>query len=152
MSSPADTQVKLLNGNLFNSNAHALVNAVNCVGVMGKGIALQFKHSYPAMFADYAQRCGRNQVELGKPYVYDAGSKLIVNFPTKGHWRSVSKLSDIEAGLVALADLVTEWGIKSIAVPSLGCGNGQLDWDVVGPILVRGLSRLDIPVELYVPL
>lgn len=151
MSSSANGWVKLTKGDLLKSEAHALVNTVNCVGVMGKGVALQFKRAYPAMFADYVLRCDRKEVRLGQPYVFDAGSKLVVNFPTKGHWRAVSKLSDIEAGLDALVALIREWKIRSIAVPPLGCGNGQLDWDVVGPTLVRGLSRLEIPVELYVP-
>ncbi len=151
MSSSAESGVKLAKGDLLKSSAHALISTVNCVGVMGKGVALQFKRAYPEMFADYVLRCERKEVQLGRPYVFDAGQHLIVNFPTKGHWRAVSKLSDIEAGLDALVELVKQWNIKSIAVPPLGCGNGQLDWEVVGPTLVLGLARLGIPVELYVP-
>jgi O-acetyl-ADP-ribose deacetylase (regulator of RNase III)/uncharacterized protein YwgA len=151
MSSSDSSSVRLVKGDLLKSGAHALVNTVNCVGVMGKGVALQFKRAYPSMFDDYARRCGRKEVQLGHPYVFDAGRHLIVNFPTKGHWRAVSKLADIEAGLDALVGLAEEWKIRSMAVPPLGCGNGQLDWEVVGPTLVRGLSKLNIPVELYVP-
>ena len=151
MSSSASSNVKLVNGDLLKSEAHALVNTVNCVGVMGKGVALQFKRAYPSMYADYVERCDRREVRLGHPYAFGAGRHVIVNFPTKGHWRAVSKLADIEAGLDALPELVSEWGIRSMAVPPLGCGNGQLDWEVVGPTLVQGLARLDIPVELYVP-
>ena len=103
------------------------------------------------MFRDYVQRCDRGEVRLGEPYVYSASDHLIVNFPTKQHWHSVSRLSDIEAGLDYLERHYREWQIKSLAVPPLGCGNGQLEWRVVGPILLRHLERLDIPVELYAP-
>jgi uncharacterized protein YwgA/O-acetyl-ADP-ribose deacetylase (regulator of RNase III) len=118
---------------------------------MGKGVALAFKKRYPDMYRDYVKRCDRREVRLGEPYVYQADDHLIVNFPTKEHWRSVSRLSDIVAGLDYLERHYKEWGIKSLAVPPLGCGNGQLEWRVVGPILLRHLRRLDIPVELYAP-
>jgi uncharacterized protein YwgA/O-acetyl-ADP-ribose deacetylase (regulator of RNase III) len=130
---------------------HALVNTVNTVGIMGKGVALAFKKRYPAMYRDYVQRCDKHEVKLGEPYVYEAGDHLIVNFPTKQHWRSVSRLSDIVAGLDYLERHYKEWGIRSLAVPPLGCGNGQLEWRVVGPVLLRHLRRLDMPVELYAP-
>jgi hypothetical protein len=118
---------------------------------MGKGIALAFKRRYPEMYDDYVQRCSRGEVQLGKPYAYRAGDRTIINFPTKQHWRSVSKLDDIVAGLLYLESHIEEWGITSIAVPPLGCGNGQLEWEVVGPTLYRYLSLLSIPVELYAP-
>jgi len=118
---------------------------------MGKGIALAFKKRYPEMFQDYVRRCDAGMVKLGKPYVFRAGDHLIVNFPTKDHWRSVSRLEDIENGLVYLKEHLHEWGITSIAVPPLGCGNGQLDWSVVGPTLDKHLRDFAIPVELYVP-
>jgi O-acetyl-ADP-ribose deacetylase (regulator of RNase III)/uncharacterized protein YwgA len=143
--------VQILEGDLLKSSMHALVNTVNTVGVMGKGIALAFKKRYPEMYQDYVKRCDHGEVQLGKPYVYHANDHLIVNFPTKQHWRSVSLLSDIEEGLDYLEDHYKEWGIRSLAVPPLGCGNGQLEWRVVGPILLRHLKRLDIPVELYAP-
>lgn len=151
MSISADNNVTLVKGDLLQSTSHALVNTVNCVGVMGKGVALAFKKAYPEMFKDYVGRCADKEVQLGKPYIFDAGKHLIVNFPTKGHWRAVSRLADIEAGLAALHDLVAKWDIRSIAVPPLGCGNGQLDWAVVGPTLERHLQTLAIPVQLYVP-
>ncbi|MEU7911617.1 type II toxin-antitoxin system antitoxin DNA ADP-ribosyl glycohydrolase DarG [Microbispora bryophytorum] len=141
----------LTSGDLLTSRAQTLVNTVNCVGIMGKGIALAFKRRYPDMFKDYVERCDRGEVKLGEPYVYGAHDHLIVNFPTKQHWRAVSKLEDIIAGLEHLERHYREWGITSIAVPPLGCGNGQLEWDVVGPTLYRHLSRLDIPVQLYAP-
>ncbi len=151
MSSLDEGHVKLVNGDVLKSSSHALVNTVNCVGVMGKGVAHRFKQAYPDMFKDYVARCDRGEVKLGRPYVYDAGEHLIVNFPTKGHWRAVSRVEDIKEGLIALKGLVTEWSIGSMAVPPLGCGNGQLDWSVVGPTLVRHLSDLEIPVKLFVP-
>jgi uncharacterized protein YwgA/O-acetyl-ADP-ribose deacetylase (regulator of RNase III) len=143
--------VAIKRGNMLDSQAHALVNTVNCVGIMGKGIALAFKRRYPEMFRDYVRRCDSGQVKLGMPYIYRAEDHVIVNFPTKKHWRSVSRLEDIESGLDYLRDHLAEWGIKSIAVPPLGCGNGQLEWSVVGPTLYRHLGAFPIPVELYVP-
>jgi uncharacterized protein YwgA/O-acetyl-ADP-ribose deacetylase (regulator of RNase III) len=118
---------------------------------MGKGIALAFKRRYPGMYHDYTRRCDIGSVKLGKPYLFQTDDHLVVNFPTKDHWRAVSRLEDIEAGLVYLRDHLTEWGITSIAVPPLGCGNGQLDWSVVGPTLDKHLRTFGIPVELYVP-
>ena len=145
------SNVRILEGDLLKSNMHALVNTVNTVGIMGKGVALAFKKRYPDMYLDYVKRCDRGEVRLGEPYLYRANDHVIVNFPTKQHWRSVSRLSDIEAGLDYLERYYKEWQIKSLAVPPLGCGNGQLEWRVVGPILLRHLKRLDIPIELYAP-
>lgn len=144
--------VRVLVGDLFASPAQPLVNAVNCVGVMGKGIALEFKRRYPAMYADYAQRCATGSVRPGEPYLF-AGQPLpwILNFPTKRHWRSPSRLEDIVAGLANLERHYQAWGITSLATPALGCGLGRLAWREVGPILYQGLSRLEIPVELYAP-
>lgn len=139
-------------GDLFASKAQTLVNTVNCVGVMGKGVALGFKQRFPEMYEDYVIRCRRGQVKLGRPYVYKRlVEPWILNFPTKDHWRAVSRLSDIAAGLEYLTGHYREWGITSLAVPPLGCGNGQLDWNVVGPTLYRYLDKLDIPVEMYAP-
>lgn len=144
--------VKVLTGDLFASKAQTLVNTVNCVGVMGKGIALEFKNRFPEMFADYAARCERGEVKLGRPYLFKASSdRWILNFPTKDHWRSLSRVEDIETGLEYLLANYKKWGIKSIAVPPLGSGHGGLEWRIVGPILHRYLERLEIPVELYAP-
>lgn len=151
MSSSDESLVKLTKGNILQSQAQAIVNTVNCVGVMGKGIALEFKRKYPTMYRDYVARCDKGEVEVGKPYPYPVDDHIVVNFPTKRHWRSVSHLSDIEAGLHHLRAHLNDWGITSIALPPLGCGNGQLDWSVVGPTLHRHLSTFGIPVELYVP-
>lgn len=139
-------------GDLFASNAQTLVNTVNCVGVMGKGVALEFKNRFSDMYEDYAARCAAGKVRLGEPYLF---RRLlppnILNFPTKDHWRSVSRLSDIVAGLEYLERHCRDWEIMSLAVPPLGCGNGGLEWRVVGPTLYRHLRRLDIPVFLYAP-
>lgn len=144
--------VKVLIGNLLESKAQTLVNTVNCVGVMGKGIALAFKERYPAMFKDYVERCKRGEVKLGQPYLYKSlVLPWILNFPTKGHWRAVTRLEDITSGLEYLFEHYDDWGVTSLAVPPLGCGNGQLEWRVVGPTLYRYLRRMDIPVELYAP-
>lgn len=151
MSSPVKSRVKLMKGNILRSEAQAIVNTVNCVEIMGKGVALAFKRKYPEMYRDYVMRCNNREVEIGKPYVYKVEDHIVVNFPTKQHWRSISRLSDIETGLRHLRAHLNEWGITSIALPPLGCGNGQLDWSVVGPTLHKHLSTFDIPVELYVP-
>ncbi|MBU0984216.1 MAG: macro domain-containing protein [candidate division Zixibacteria bacterium] len=144
--------VTVKQGNLFESSAQTLVNTVNCVGIMGKGIALEFKNRFPAMFTDYKRRCKAGQVKLGRPYLYsDLVLPWVLNFPTKDHWRSVSRLSDIEEGLEHLRKHYGEWGIESLAVPPLGCGHGQLDWEVVGPVLYRHLTLFSIPIELYAP-
>ncbi len=143
---------KALIGDLFASEAQTLVNTVNCVGVMGKGVALEFKKRFPSLFEDYAERCERKQVKLGVPYVYrGTGGKLVVNFPTKGHWRSPSRLADIEVGLDYFVKHYAEWGITSIAFPPLGCGNGGLEWAEVGPLVYGKLHKLPIDIEVYAP-
>jgi len=139
-------------GDIFESRMQTLVNTVNCVGIMGKGLALEFKKRFPDMYEDYVDRCSAKQVRLGEPYLYHRLlTPWILNFPTKDHWRSVSRLSDITAGLEYLKKHYREWEITSLAVPALGCSNGQLEWRVVGPTLYQYLSQLDIPVELYAP-
>ncbi len=144
--------VKITSGNIFNSKAQILVNTVNCVGVMGKGVALQFKKLFPEMYQDYVNKCKRKEVKLTRPYLYkQILSPWILNFPTKDNWRSVSRISDIIAGLNYLELHYKEWGITSLAVPPLGCGHGGLDWKIVAPVLYKHLSRLNIPVELYAP-
>ncbi|HME32617.1 MAG TPA: macro domain-containing protein [Terriglobales bacterium] len=144
--------VKVLIGDIFESRADALVNTVNTVGVMGKGIALGFRKRFPEMYEDYVRRCERREVRLGKPYLYRrVVPPHIINFPTKEHWRSVSRLDDIVAGLRHLQTHVQEWNMTSLAVPPLGCGEGQLEWRVVGPTLYRALSQIGIPAELYAP-
>ena len=124
---------------------------------MGKGIALQFKQAFPEMFKDYQLACKRKEVELGKVYIYDLGGlvggpRWIINFPTKGHWRAKSKLTSIRDGLSDLVDSVIELGIKSIAVPPLGCGLGGLDWVEVEPVIRQAFLRApEVDVLLYAP-
>jgi O-acetyl-ADP-ribose deacetylase (regulator of RNase III) len=142
----------ILVGDLFASEAQTLVNAVNCVGVMGAGVALEFKKRFPDMYADYVERCRRNQVRMGRPYLFTRESlPWVLNFPTKGHWRSVSRLSDIVEGLDYLERNYEDWGITSLAVPALGCGNGGLEWSIVRPVLAEHLAQFNIPVALYAP-
>lgn len=139
-------------GDILKSDAQTLVNTVNCVGVMGKGIALKFKERFPDMFEDYVERCRKGEVKLGQPYLYKGRlMPWILNFPTKEHWRSVSRIEDIVKGLDYLIEHYREWGITSLAVPPLGCGEGQLEWSIVGPTLYRYLKTLDIPIEMYAP-
>ena len=144
--------VKILIGNIFESKALTLVNTVNCVGVMGKGIAKEFKERYPDMFKEYAELCEQGNLQPGKPYYYqDLLGNSIINFPTKKHWRSPSKLSYIVQGLKWFVDNYKELNISSVAFPPLGCGNGGLNWELVGPIMYHWLKDLPIEVEIYAP-
>jgi O-acetyl-ADP-ribose deacetylase (regulator of RNase III)/uncharacterized protein YwgA len=144
--------IKALIGDMFASDMQTIINTVNCVGIMGKGIAQIFKKEYPAMFEDYAERCKRKEVRLGEPYHYkDLTGVSIVNFPTKGHWRSATRLEDVETGLDYFVKHFRAWGITSVAFPPLGCGNGGLEWATVGPLMYSKLKELGIPVELYAP-
>lgn len=143
---------KALLGNLFESTAETRVNTVNCVGVMGTGVALEFKKRFPAMFEDYLARCQRGEVRLGRPYLYaDTSGVRIMNFPTKNHWRSPSRLADIERGLDYLLAHTGEWNLRTVAFPPLGCGNGGLEWAEVGPLLYSKLRNADFEVEVYAP-
>ena len=143
-------------GNLLRADAEALVNTVNCVGYMGKGIALQFKQAYPENFKAYEHACKDDEVQPGRMFVFETGMmmnpKYIINFPTKRHWRGKSRIEDIEAGLAALAEDVTRLGIGSIAIPPLGCGNGGLDWVVVRAMIVQALEQVPgVRVLLFAP-
>ena len=144
--------MKILIGDIFKSKAQTLVNTVNCVGVMGKGIALEFKRRFPEMYEDYIGRCDRKKVKVGAPYLFKTLlPPQILNFPTKTDWRASSRISDIKNGLEYLVKHYKEWGITSLAVPPLGCGSGQLEWEEVGPLLYDRLKAMDIPIELYAP-
>lgn len=143
-------------GNLLDAEVEALVNTVNTVGVMGKGIALQFQRAFPAMFQKYEADSKAGLVQLGQMNVYPTkllvGPKFIVNFPTKNHWRSPSKLQDIENGLRDLVRVIRELDIKSIAIPPLGCGNGGLAWRDVRPLIVVAMSDLpDVESKIFAP-
>jgi len=144
--------MRILVGDILKSKAQTLINTVNCVGVMGKGIALEFKNRFPDMFDDYGYRCERGEIKPGIPYLYKAlFPPQIINFPTKDHWKSISKISDIERGLKHLLDHYQAWGVTSLAIPPLGCGNGQLEWRVVGPLIYRFAKDMPIPIEMYAP-
>ena len=144
--------MKVLVGDILQSKTQTLINTVNCVGIMGKGIAQEFKNRFPEMFDDYAERCERKEVKPGVPYLYKTLlPPQIINFPTKDHWKSVSRITDIERGMQLLLSQYKEWGITSLAIPPLGCGNGQLEWKAVGPLIYRYAGQMDIPVELYAP-
>ena len=143
-------------GNLLEADAEALVNTVNTVGHMGKGIALQFKQAYPENFLAYARAVKRGEVQAGRMFVVPTGfvtnPRYIINFPTKRHWRGRSRIEDIDTGLEALVGEIRRLGIRSIAVPPLGCGNGGLDWQDVEPRIKRALADLpDVRVLLFAP-
>ena len=140
-------------GDLLAADAEALVNAVNCVGVMGKGIALQFKKAFPDNFRVYSKACARREVRPGEVFVterYGDNPKYIINFPTKRHWRARSRLADVESGLTALADQILKRNIGSIAMPALGCGNGGLQWSEVRCLIERVLGGLSAEVRIVV--
>lgn len=144
--------MKILVGDILKSKTQTLINTVNCVGIMGKGIALEFKNRFPEMFKDYVEKCERKEVKVGVPYIYKTlFPPQIINFPTKDHWKSVAKISDIEYGLQHLLEHYKEWGVTSLAIPPLGCGNGQLEWKAVGPLIYRFGKQMNIPVEMYAP-
>lgn len=138
--------IELKTGDIFKADADAIVNTVNCVGIMGRGIALQFKNAYPANFNAYKAACDAEQVQPGRMFVFETGKftpRFIINFPTKRHWKGKSRIEDIEAGLIALAEEIKSRGIKSVAIPPLGAGLGGLDWDHVLPRIKMALQ--DIP-------
>ena len=149
--------IETAKGNLLQAPAEALVNTVNTVGVMGRGIALQFKQVYPRMFRAYEAACKAGKVRLGKMNIFDLGGlnggpRWIINFPTKGHWRTKSQLKDIDAGLADLVATIQRLGIGSIAIPPLGCGNGGLNWSEVRPRIESALAELpEVRVLLYSP-
>ena len=144
--------VTYVQGDIFKSPAQVLTNPVNCVGVMGKGVALEFKNRYSGLFADYKTLCDKQEVIPGQPYLWENDSVQVLNFPTKRHWKEDSRLEDIEAGLKYLADNYTHMGIDSIAMPALGCGNGGLNWNDVRLLIDKYLgSIIDLDVYVYLP-
>lgn len=150
------TNVKFVEGDLFTSKYQTITNTVNCHGAMGKGIALEFKKRYPRYFNDYKILCKHGLVKLGTPYFYNESTETsnvnILSFPTKDHWKQDSKIQDIINGLDHFCKTYKDHGITSIAFPTLGCGCGGLNWHDVTPIMNDFLSKIDIPVEIYLPL
>lgn len=146
--------ITFLKSNLFFSPAQVLVNTVNTQGVMGKGIAKEFKRLFPEMFIQYQSFCEQKKLQVGNLWLYKTTNKWVLNFPTKKSWRNPSKLEYIEAGLKKFVDQYSEKGIQSIAFPPLGCGNGELDWEKdVRPLMEKYLSNLpiDVYIHLYSP-
>ena len=136
---------------IFQSPARVLVNTVNTVGVMGKGIAKEFKYFYPEMFAEYQHLCERDQFQVGQLWLHKTPRKWVLNFPTKKHWRQPSQSEYIEAGLRTFVECYAENGITSISFPMLGCGNGELDWkSTVRPLMEKYLKNL--PTEIFIHL
>jgi O-acetyl-ADP-ribose deacetylase (regulator of RNase III) len=147
--------IELRTGDIFKTDAEAIVNTVNCVGIMGRGIALQFKNAYPTNFKAYKAACDAEQVQPGRMFVFETGKftpRFIINFPTKRHWKGKSRIEDIDTGLIALADEITSRGIKSVAIPPLGAGLGGLDWDHVLPRIKSALQDIpDVDVIIFEP-
>ena len=148
--------IQFKTGNLLESGAEAIVNTVNCVGVMGRGIALQFKKQFPENFKFYEAACKRDKIVPGKMLVYETGTfsnpKYIVNFPTKRHWRGVSRVEDIKAGLDDLVSVIETLHISTVAVPPLGCGLGGLDWKEVKLLIEAAFAKLpDVQAEIFEP-
>lgn len=143
-------------GNLLAEDVEALVNSVNCVGVMGRGIALQFKNAFPENFSAYARACGRDEVKPGQMFVFVTGRltnpRLIINFPTKRHWRGKSRIEDIQAGLEALQAEIRSRNIQSIAIPPLGSGLGGLEWSEVRPLIEAAMGEFaDRQIVVFEP-
>lgn len=142
--------IEYIEGDIFDSPAQVIVNTVNTVGVMGKGLALAFKKRYPDMFESYKKVCEKNQLSIGKLMLYQEADHWILLFPTKENWRNPSKLEYIEKGLMKFVTTYAERHINSIAFPKLGCGNGELDWNLVRPLMEKYLKFLPIDVYIYI--
>jgi O-acetyl-ADP-ribose deacetylase (regulator of RNase III) len=153
------SMIEYIDGNLLEANTEALVNTVNTVGVMGKGIALQFKRAFPDNFRQYEQACRKNEVQIGQMFTVSVGNLLnsspryIINFPTKRHWKGKSRIEDIQHGLQSLIAEIKRLRIQSIAIPPLGCGNGGLEWSQVKPLIEEAFAEMpaDIRVLIFEP-
>jgi len=148
--------IRYITGNIMDSSAEALVNTVNTVGVMGKGIALQFKRAFPHNFEVYENTCITGRLTTGKILAVKdnellMGERLIINFPTKRHWKMPSKYEYVESGLIALVSYLRDNPVKSIAIPALGCGNGGLEWQKVKLLIEQHLVGLDMAIWVYEP-
>lgn len=146
--------IHTVQGDIFNAKTTAIVNPVNCVGVMGKGLALAFKDRFPDNYIVYRKLCKAHRLKIGQVLTYrltkpEGELRYIVNFPTKDHWREPSTFAYIESGLVSLAAAIKETPLHSIAIPPLGCGLGGLDWTIVRPMIENALQGLDCTVYLY---
>ena len=148
--------IEYKNGDILREDVEAIVNTVNCVGIMGRGLALQFKNKFPQNFKEYQLACKNKEVQLGKMFVHQTGQlinpKYIINFPTKGHWKQNSKIEDISNGLDDLITIIEKYSIKSIAIPPLGSGLGGLDWKMVKKLIEEKLKNINCTVILFEPL
>ncbi len=148
--------INLAHGDILKHEADALVNTVNCMGVMGRGIALQFRNAFEDNYEAYRKAAKRQEVVPGRMFVFERSTierpRWIINFPTKRHWKGSSQIEDIESGLVDLVRVIREKGIRSIAIPPLGCGLGGLDWAVVRPLIERALASIpEVDAYLFEP-
>lgn len=144
--------INLIKGNIFLSNDEALINPVNIIGVMGKGLALQFKEKYPLNFKLYQNACKKHKVQIGKMFTTRENNKIIINFPTKKHWRNPSKIKYINSGLDSLILILQQYNIKSVSIPPIGCGYGRLNWIDIKQLLINKLSILDnVIINIYEP-
>ena len=148
--------IELTSGDILKDDAEAIVNTVNCVGIMGRGIALQFKNAWPENFKAYEAACRRDEVQPGRMFIFETGQltnpRYIVNFPTKRHWRGKSRIQDIESGLLALVHEIRQRGITSVAIPPLGSGLGGLEWDEVRPRIEAALAAVpEVHVRIFEP-
>lgn len=148
--------IEYKNGDILREDVEAIVNTVNCVGIMGRGLALQFKNKFPQNLKEYQLACTNKEVQLGKMFVHQTGQlinpKYIINFPTKGHWKQNSKIEDISNGLDDLITIIEKYSIKSIAIPPLGSGLGGLDWKMVKKLIEEKLKNINCTIILFEPL
>lgn len=148
------TMLRFTTGDILRANTDAIVNTVNCVGAMGRGLALQFKRAYPGNFLAYADACQRHEVQPGHMLVVPTGQLIpprwVINFPTKRHWRGKSRMEDIEAGLAALVNEIKERDIRSVAIPPIGCGLGGLSWTQVLPLIESAFASVQDNIEVLV--
>jgi O-acetyl-ADP-ribose deacetylase (regulator of RNase III) len=144
--------LQLASGNMFDLPADIRINTVNCVGVMGAGVALAFKRLYPLMFAEYQRKCSAGLIRPGQLHVWQApNGERVINFPTKRHWRDNSRYEDIEAGLIALRTFLADQGAVRVTLPALGCGHGRLNWSIVSAMITKHLHGLDAQITVFQP-
>ncbi len=144
--------LRFTTGDMFKEPTDIRVNTVNCVGVMGKGIALDFKLRYPNMFEDYKHKCAAGEMRPGRLHIWKSNEAWIVNFPTKRHWRENSRYEDVEAGLKALREFISHQGKVKILIPPLGCGLGGLDFKKVSKMITEHLDGLEADIVVFEPM
>ncbi len=146
--------ISFFSGDILKSQMQTLVNTINCKGIMGAGLARDFKKLFPLMYEDYREKSKNKEIKVSKPYIWknlEITNKTVLNFPTKNHWKEPSKMTWIDEGLQYFIENYKQWGVTSIAFPALGCNLGGLTWIEVKPLMIKHISKLDIPVEIYEP-